>query len=260
MPVVAFSIPPQWLCSECQEKANGNSIPNQGGQNELQSACSMTNERETPKLDLGHNKGKFTCQVQHEHREKETFCASVEATGCESKIWSPSHNKGTLLIMGSSAEYSRRPAPEICWTGCFLVLYAGTKHNLGEFKAYFPSKVLDRIYNITKAMPTTLEFEMLPRMDDWPTTFGITPPTYGDIGMFFLSNKFDGHEKKDPDLLETSCNYVMRAYIDDIKLLIYSSELLPPDSQWVDGKSYLWGIFVRPARKRSHRHLSSTST
>lgn len=39
------------------------------------------------------------------------------------------------------------------------------------------------------------------------------------------------HEKKHPPLLETYCNFVMRAHIDDVKLLIYSSEVLPPDSQ-----------------------------
>ncbi|KAK3150166.1 hypothetical protein QOZ80_3AG0229650 [Eleusine coracana subsp. coracana] len=226
MPVVAFSIPSEWLCSECQEKANGDSIPNQGGQNELLSACGVTHERETPSLDLGQSnvvhqnssdtrkissgkvkfisseevaslnrdrrpygsaasyyvrkedlsmnrnighgssmpttrsrtdvvakekvdsqiedktndekkivsadKGKFTCQVQHERREKETFCAS--ATGCESEIKSPSHNKGTLLIMDSSAEYSRRPAPEICWTDRWEELFVGYFHEANRKK------------------------------------------------------------------------------------------------------------------------------
>ena len=32
-------------------------------------------------------------------------------------------------------------------------------------------------------------------------------------------------------LFDTSCGFIMKAYIDDMMLLIYSSEMLPPDSQ-----------------------------
>ena len=47
---------------------------------------------------------------------------------------------------------------------------------------------------------------------------------------FFLFTFVFRHEKHSY-LLEASSNYVLRAYIDGIKLLIYSSEVLPPDSQ-----------------------------
>lgn len=45
------------------------------------------------------------------------------------------------------------------------------------------------------------------------------------ISHIFRNGKSQSH------VMETSCNFVMRAYINNIKLLIYSSEVLPPDSQ-----------------------------
>jgi hypothetical protein len=48
---------------------------------------------------------------------------------------------------------------------------------------------------------------------------------------FFSVHSFVFRHEKHSYLLEASSNYVLRAYIDGIKLLIYSSEVLPPDSQ-----------------------------
>jgi len=76
--------------------------------------------------------------------------------------------------------------------GCFHVFYAGEKLNLGEFKAYFPSKVSPRVNDIVKMMPTDLQLELLPRMNDWPKSFETITPVHEDIGVFFFSNKPDG--------------------------------------------------------------------
>ncbi|KAJ1296684.1 hypothetical protein BS78_01G321200 [Paspalum vaginatum] len=194
--------------------------------------------------------GETNSQVEDEP-EKVTLCASDDDTGCKSVMESRYQNKGVLLTINSSVAYSRRPAPAICWTGCFHV--PGEKLNLGEFKAQFPSKVSSNVYDIVKLMPSNLQLELLPRMNDWPKSFETNCPDHEDIGLFFFSNEPDGCEKKHSYLLEASNNYVLRAYIDGIKLLIYSSEVLPSDSQWIDGENYLWGVFVRTKRKRDPR-------
>ncbi|XP_062208931.1 uncharacterized protein LOC133910608 [Phragmites australis] len=204
------------------------------------------------------DEGKIDSQIQDEPREKGTLCAPDDDTGCKSEMKSLNHNTDVLITINSSAEYSRRPPPAICWTGSFLVFDAGAKHNLGKFKAQFPSKVSSKVYDIVKVMPDNLQFELLPRMSDWPKSFETNRPVHEDIGLFFFPNEHDGHEKKHSHLLEASSNYVLRAYIDDIKLLIYSSEVLPPDSQWIDGECYLWGIFVRSKGKRGRRRFGST--
>lgn len=185
---------------------------------------------------------------QVEDEPKGTLCASDGDTGCKSVMGSLHPNKDVILTIHSSVWYSRLPAPGICWTGCFHVKDAGKKLNRGEFKAQFPSKVSSKVYDIVKLMPSNLQLELLPRMNDWPESFEIICPGHEDIGLFFFSNEPDGCEKKHSYLLEASSNYVLRTHIDGIKLLIYSSEVLPSDSQWIDGENYLWGIFVRQKR------------
>lgn len=177
-------------------------------------------------------------------------------TGCESEMKSLHHNIDMPVVINSSVQYARRPPPTSCWTGCFLV-FDGTNCNFGEYQAYFPSKVSSKVCDIAKKIPNNIQLEMLHRMDDWPKSFETNRPVYEDIGLFFFSNEPDWHEKKHPPLLETYCNFVMRAHIDDVKLLIYSSEVLPPDSQWIDGESYLWGVFVKSKGKSNPARFGS---
>jgi hypothetical protein len=77
-------------------------------------------------------------------------------------------------------------------TNNFIIREAGTMYNLGEFKAYLPSTVSQKAYDIANTMPSTLELEMLPRMDDWPEKIETSRPIHQDIGLFFLSKKIDG--------------------------------------------------------------------
>lgn len=202
------------------------------------------------------DKEKINYQIQDETRKKSPFNASDADTGCESEMKSLHHNIDMPVVINSSVEYARRPPPTSCWTGCFFV-FDGTNCNFGEYQAYFPSKVSSKVCDIAKKMPNNIQLEMLHRMDDWPKSFETNRPVYEDIGLFFFSNELDWHEKKHPPLLETYCNFVMRAHIDDVKLLIYSSEVLPPDSQWIDGESYLWGVFVKSKGKSNPARFGS---
>ncbi|KAL6598215.1 hypothetical protein ACP70R_046380 [Stipagrostis hirtigluma subsp. patula] len=212
---------------------------------------SQVEDKAGEKKIVNADKEKMNSQIQDEPRKKVASCSSalVDANGCKSEMRSP--NKDTLVMIDSSAEYSRRPSPASCWMGCFLVQDSGAKSNLGEFKAYFPSKVSSNVYEITKRIPINLELEVLPRLNDWPKSFKTNPPVHEDIGLFFFSSELDWREKKHPHFLEN--DFVMRAYINDIKLLIYSSDVLPPDSQWIDGETYLWGVCVASNRKGNPR-------
>uniref|UniRef100_A0A0D9Z909 AIPP2-like SPOC-like domain-containing protein n=1 Tax=Oryza glumipatula TaxID=40148 RepID=A0A0D9Z909_9ORYZ len=223
-------------------------------------------------------RGKIDFQVQNEQREKKVVSADKVTMNPQSRDdpreksgsnvtgtdigrgseMSPDNDIGMLVVINSSVEYARQPPPEICWTGCFLVSN-GSNCNPADFKAYCPSKVSSKVLNVIKSMPSIIELDILPRMDEWPKSFEINPPVYEDIGLFFFSTELDRNGKSQSHVMETSCNFVMRAYINNIKLLIYSSEVLPPDSQWIDGESYLWGVFVDPKRRHKSMPFGSIS-
>lgn len=80
----------------------------------------------------------------------------------------------------------------LLFRGCFHVFYAGAKH-IGEFKAQFPLKVSSRVCDAVKMIPSDLQLELLPRMEDWPKSFETIRPVHEDIGMFFFSDKPDGY-------------------------------------------------------------------
>ncbi|KAF7068911.1 hypothetical protein CFC21_074617 [Triticum aestivum] len=207
--------------------------------------------------------GKCNSWIDDQPTGKSALNASVLTdadSGCGSGTKSLHNNIDMPVIISSSAEYARRPPPEgHCWKGCFL-LSDGESSNLGEFKAYFPSVVSPRVCDIAKKMPNNIQLKISPRMNYWPKTFDEFCPVYDDIALIFFPAELDCYNKKHPRRLEAYNNFVMKAYIDDIMLLIYSSEVLPPDSQWIDGENYLWGVFVKPKAKSNHAHLGSVAT
>ncbi|XP_048573840.1 uncharacterized protein LOC125554306 isoform X2 [Triticum urartu] len=206
------------------------------------------------------DRGKCNSWVDDQPTGKSALNASDADSGCGSGTKSLHNNIDMPVIISSSAEYARRPPPEArCWKGCFL-LSDGECSNLGEFKAYYPSVVSSRVYNIAKKMPNNIQLKISPRMNYWPKTFDEFCPVYDDIALIFFSAELDCHNKKHPRRLDAYNSFVMKAYIDDIMLLIYSSEVLPPDSQWIDGETYLWGVFVKPKAKSNHAHLGSVAT
>ncbi|CAN6300523.1 unnamed protein product [Urochloa humidicola] len=208
------------------------------------------------------DKGEINSEIEDGPRENKTLYASDGDTGSKSEMENLNQHRDVLISIDPSMEYTRRPPPESCWMGCFHVSDAGANLDLGSFKAQFPSKVSCKVYDIVKDIPKTLELELLPRMNDWPKSFETSGPVYEDIGLFFFPNEPDGHEKKHSYLSEASNNYVLRAHINgtSTKLLIYSSEVLPHDSQWIDGESYLWGVFVRLKGKSDPKQFGSSTT
>uniref|UniRef100_J3LPV5 AIPP2-like SPOC-like domain-containing protein n=1 Tax=Oryza brachyantha TaxID=4533 RepID=J3LPV5_ORYBR len=213
------------------------------------------NEQRENKV-VSADKVTVTSQSQDDYRENSKSNSTDTDIGHGSEM-NLDNNTSMLVVINSSVEYARRPPPEICWTGCFLAV-DGSNCNLGDFKAYFPSKVSSEVLNIIKSLPIKLKLEILPRMDDWPKSFETTPPVYEDIGLFFFT-EVGWNDKMQHHLMETSCNFVLRAHINNIKLLIYSSEVLPPDSQWIDGETYLWGVFVDLKSRRKTKRFGSIS-
>lgn len=220
--------------------------------------------QEQPKEDKVPSADRGTCNswVDDEPTGQSAPNASVPTDadiGCGSGTKSTHKNIDMPVVISSSAEFARRPPPEAIWTGCFL-LADGESSNLGEFKAYLPSVVSSRVCNIANKMPNNIQLKILPRMNYWPKTFEKFCPVYDDIALLFFSDELDCYNKKHPHLLEAHCGFVMKAYIDDMMLLIYSSEVLPPDSQWIDGESYLWGVFVKPKPTSTRARLDSVAT
>uniref|UniRef100_A0A0D9VBF4 AIPP2-like SPOC-like domain-containing protein n=1 Tax=Leersia perrieri TaxID=77586 RepID=A0A0D9VBF4_9ORYZ len=136
---------------------------------------------------LNADKVTMNHQSQDGPRKKSGSNATDNGIGRGSEM-SPGNNIDLPVVINSSVQYTRRPPPENCWMGCF---FDGSNCNLGDFKAYFPSKVSSKVLNVIKSLPIKLKLEILPRMDDWPKSFETTPPVYEDIGLFFFPTELN---------------------------------------------------------------------
>uniref|UniRef100_A0A0D9VVD0 AIPP2-like SPOC-like domain-containing protein n=1 Tax=Leersia perrieri TaxID=77586 RepID=A0A0D9VVD0_9ORYZ len=141
------------------------------------------------KKALSAHKVTMNHQSQYDPRKKSESISTDTDVGHGSEM-SVDNNIDILVVINSSAQYTRRPAPENCWTGRFDVS-DGSNCNFADLKAYFPSKVSSKVLNAIKCMPTKLNLEILPRMDDWPKCFETSPPVYEDIGLFFFPAELD---------------------------------------------------------------------
>ncbi|XP_072980155.1 uncharacterized protein [Typha angustifolia] len=163
------------------------------------------------------------------------------------------------LIIYPSEKLSSSPAPEFCWKGTFEFVDV-VNQIFDGIQAHFPRQVLPKVYEASKQLPQKLKLEIVPRHDSWPKIFKLDPPDYADIGIYF-SCALARYKEKYIRFLEriSSRDCAMQAYMSNIRLLIYSSNVLPADFQCIDGQIYLWGLFQRCKKKNQDKQEQSPS-
>ncbi|XP_016563342.1 uncharacterized protein LOC107862324 isoform X2 [Capsicum annuum] len=141
------------------------------------------------------------------------------------------------------------PAKYPSWKGSFDILGAldfapGMFNNF--IHAHPPSRVRRKVYEFSRVLPDTLKFELVPRGDNWASLFNDNCPGKEDIGLYFFASERERSEiyialvefMRIKDL-------VMRALINDVELLVLASTALCSDSQRLNSKHFLWGLFHR---------------
>lgn len=148
------------------------------------------------------------------------------------------------------------PAISPTWNGIFQ--FTRDEHCIfAEIQAHPPCKVHRKVYRLSKQLPKTLPFEMLPRRKFWVDIFADDVPGGLDIGLYFLcpesnlnggSKSTSGQEQIYSSLLEhlDECDLLMRTRFDEVELLVFSSKHLSEDSCKINQKHFLWGL-LRPS-------------
>ncbi|KAG4392803.1 hypothetical protein GLYMA_04G214800v4 [Glycine max] len=110
--------------------------------------------------------------------------------------------------------------------------------------AYASSKACSKVLSAVTVLPTLLDVEILSRFAIWPKSFDMFPPNSDNIGLYF----FPLYERDElsfdrvlNDIIEQE--FALKAVINNVELLIFSSHLLPPNDRRICEKYYLWGAF-----------------
>ncbi|XP_047155423.1 uncharacterized protein LOC124826606 isoform X1 [Vigna umbellata] len=183
------------------------------------------------------------------------------------------------------------PLSDPVWTGQFILKNA---NNFG-LVAYASSAACSKVHLAVTQLPTLLDVEMSSRCGIWPKRFDTSPPNGDSIGLYFFPH-YERYALSMEYILHTdwSCNFLckpcfvysltsirdesifdgvmnqvieqefaLKAVINNIELLIFSSHLLPPSDRRICDKYYLWGVFkpksvsghIRPNQSPEQKHF-----
>ncbi|KAK8538827.1 hypothetical protein V6N13_009189 [Hibiscus sabdariffa] len=144
-----------------------------------------------------------------------------------------------------------QPIFESIWRGSFDV----SVENLTiEVVAHLSSLACLKVCETAKCLPQLLHLELLLRCDVWPKGFKKSGPSDESIALYFFPS--DEREVKIFDNLIDKMigkDLGIRVIVQDVELLVYTSNLLPANFQRFQEKFYLWGVF----RAKQPSHLTN---
>ncbi|KAL5723156.1 RING-type E3 ubiquitin transferase [Ranunculus cassubicifolius] len=135
------------------------------------------------------------------------------------------------------------PAINALWKGSLKILGSDSDEIYDGVQAYPPAKVLREAYLVSKEMPQVLQFTLQPRADVWTGIFHAGSPSGLDIALYFWPDHlYRESYNRLLELMEKQ-DLSMVSRLDSKELLIFTSRELPVESQRINMKFYLWGVF-----------------
>ncbi|XP_052209170.1 uncharacterized protein LOC127812692 isoform X2 [Diospyros lotus] len=140
------------------------------------------------------------------------------------------------------------PEFDYVWKGVFKI------HSSGRFpsfcygvQAHLSTFASPRVPELVKKFPGEIPLKEVSRLTVWPNQFLVNYPKEDSIGVYFFSEDVVSYEGSYRNLTECMINYdlALKGDVDGVDLLIFSSNLLPENSQRWNKLFYLWGVFRR---------------
>ncbi|XWS15240.1 hypothetical protein CRYUN_Cryun35bG0077700 [Craigia yunnanensis] len=162
-------------------------------------------------------------------------------------------NAKTSLVATSNQipKHSYVPAQPIfepIWSGSFCLYDENL--TVGAI-AHLSSLACLKVCETAKCLPQLLRLELLPKCDVWPKGFKRWGPTEESIALYFFPNNERETEIFDSLVDKMICGDLgMRAVVQDVELLVYTSNTMPLQFWRFQEKFYLWGVFR--AKQASH--------
>ncbi|XP_073266487.1 PHD finger-containing protein 1 isoform X1 [Populus alba] len=136
-----------------------------------------------------------------------------------------------------------KPIIDPIWKGSFNIQNL-ENHTSVLLLAHLSTNACSKVWDAASALPAQLNMEILSRSDAWPHKFQITPPAVESIGLYFFPQR-ERDEKVFESLLDEMIIHdrALKAVINDLELLVFSSCELPQEHWRFCQKYYLWGVF-----------------
>ncbi|XP_011023004.1 PREDICTED: uncharacterized protein LOC105124611 [Populus euphratica] len=136
-----------------------------------------------------------------------------------------------------------KPIIDPIWKGSFNIQNL-ENHTSVLLLAHLSTNACSKVWDAASTLPAQLNIEILSRSDAWPHKFQTTPPTVESIGLYFFPQR-ERDEKVFESLLDGMIiqDRALKAVINDLELLVFSSCELPQEHWRFCQNYYLWGVF-----------------
>ncbi|KAG5248991.1 Zinc finger, PHD-type [Salix suchowensis] len=153
--------------------------------------------------------------------------------------WSPSAVDVPSLV-------SVVPQLECIWKGGFGIQKSGILiSSCDGIQAHASSCASRKVHEIACKLPQKIVAEQASCLVLWPTQPSESQAKEENIALYFFAKDLESYESNYRILLEymTKNDLGLKANIDGLDLLIFSSKLLPKRSQRWNQMLFLWGVF-----------------
>ncbi|XP_011028191.1 PREDICTED: uncharacterized protein LOC105128293 isoform X2 [Populus euphratica] len=138
------------------------------------------------------------------------------------------------------------PQLECIWQGGFGIQRSGVFiSSCDGIQAHASSCASPKVHEIVRKFPQKILVEQASCLVMWPTQPSETEAKEENIALYFFAKDLESYESNYKILMEymTKNNLGLKANIDGLDLLIFSSKLLPKRSQRWNQMLFLWGVF-----------------
>ncbi|CAL4904098.1 unnamed protein product [Urochloa decumbens] len=133
-----------------------------------------------------------------------------------------------------------KPISKPPWSGIFRI---NGKEYI-SLAGHLSTKSCEKVWELSKSLPPVVEVEMVSRLVAWPKIWNASKPSSSNIGLYFLPPNMRHDEELDQLVNAVMENdLLLRAVINEAKMLVFPSVLLPKRYQMFQGKYYLWAAF-----------------
>ncbi|GMI77090.1 hypothetical protein HRI_001378300 [Hibiscus trionum] len=282
-----------WFCIDCEPKvvessSHQHAVPATGPQSRVDSIVGKSKGKNGIKLKKKKKKKRkrkkieYNCgslaesNVQRQGSQTPRGSSIVvgpssskEAGHTEAKT-SPSNScsysddvVGRIHVVDTSNQIPRniyvpaQPIFESIWRGSFDIF---VENITIEAVAHLSSLACLKVCDTAKCLPQLLHLELLPRCDVWPKGFKKSGPSDESIALYFFPSN-EREVKIFNNLIDKMIDKDLgiRAVVEDVELLVYTSNLLPMNFERFQGNLYLWGAF-RAKQPSHHGEENSCAT
>lgn len=138
------------------------------------------------------------------------------------------------------------PQLECIWQGGFGIQRSGVFiSSCDGIQAHASSCASPKVHEIVRKFPQKILAEQASSLVMWPTQPPESEAKEENIALYFFAKDLESYESNYKILMEfmTKNNLGLKANIDGLDLLIFSSKLLPKRSQRWNQMLFLWGVF-----------------